>query len=432
MHILFLTHYFPPEVNAPATRTYEHCRRWVAAGHRLTVITCAPNCPSGVVYDGYRNTWRHEERIDGIKVLRVWTHLAANKGFLGRIFSFISYLVTATWCAMTVRGVDVVVATSPQFFCGWAGVLCRWMRRWPFVLEIRDIWPESIVAVGGMKRSLLIRLLEWLERQMYAAANHIVVVGEGYRQQLLQRNVPLEKMTVIYNGVDLSQFQFNEDHYRKPRKQDGKSKFICAYVGTVGMAHGLDVVLRAARILKDSRRDDVEFWIVGDGAERSRLQGEAVRRKLDNVIFTGLVQKHLIPKIISDADACLVHLIEKELFNFVMPSKIFESMALNVPIIIGVRGEAREIVLNARAGVAMPPGDEHALLDCLGQLAAGRNKYCFGRPYVARFFDRDRLAADMLKVLQDAAAGFRGLSVAPQSRMECEPERAGRLQKNAA
>src|SRR5581483_11512093 len=154
MHILFLTHYFPPEVNAPASRTFEHCSRWVRAGHDVTVITCAPNCPTGVVFPGYRNAWRCEERTAGMRVICVWTWLSANKGFAGRILNYISYLLTAVWCALWLRRVDVVVATSPQFFCGWAGVLGHWIRRWPFVLEIRDIWPESIVAVGAMRRSL--------------------------------------------------------------------------------------------------------------------------------------------------------------------------------------------------------------------------------------------------------------------------------------
>ena len=201
MHILLFSHYFPPEVNAPATRTFEHCRRWVAAGHQVTVVTCAPNCPNGIVFDGYRNSWRCEERVEGIRVIRVWTFLAANRGFLRRIANYLSYMVSATLYAVWLKNVDVVVATSPQFFCGWAGVLCRWVRRWPFVLEIRDIWPESIVTVGAMKRSRIIRLLEWLERRMYRAANHIVTVGSGYRRQLLDRGVPADKVSVIPNGV---------------------------------------------------------------------------------------------------------------------------------------------------------------------------------------------------------------------------------------
>jgi colanic acid biosynthesis glycosyl transferase WcaI len=244
MHILFLSHYFPPEVNAPATRTFEHARRWVERGHQVTVITCAPNCPTGVVFDGYRNSWRSEETVDGIRVIRVWSYLSANKGFLKRSLNFLSYMATAVWCALWLKHVDLVVATSPQFFCGWAGVWCHWLRGWPFVLEIRDLWPESIVTVGAMQRSRLMAVLEWLERRMYAAADHIVTVGNGYREQLLARNVPAEKISVIPNGVDVRRFQPRRPSAELRRRWNGNNKFVCGYIGTVGMAHGLEVVLR--------------------------------------------------------------------------------------------------------------------------------------------------------------------------------------------
>ena len=399
MHILFLSHYFPPEVNAPATRTYEHCRRWVAAGHRVTVITCAPNCPSGVVFDGYRNAWLRTETIDGIRVLRVWTYLSPNKGFLRRIANYLSYLISATLCAMTVRGVDVIVATSPQFFCGWAGVLCGWLRRRPFLLEVRDIWPESIVTVGAIKARPARRMLEWLERRMYAAARRIVTVGDGYRARLLDRGVPPDKIAVIPNGVDTTQFVPRPSLAALGTRAKGKGKFVCAYVGTVGMAHGLDVVLRAAQKLKNAGRSDVVFWIVGDGAERSRLQSEARLRRLDNVLFTGLVPKTRMPEMIAACDACLVHLRKAELFETVIPSKIFEIMAMSVPIIMGVRGQAREIVLAAGGGLAMTPEDEDSLIAGIDAIESNREAYCQGRRYVAEHFDRDVLARRMLDEL---------------------------------
>jgi len=203
MHILFLSHNFPPEVNALATRTYEHCRRWVASGHRVTVVTCAPNYPRGIVFEGYRNAWRSEEEMSGIRVVRVGTLVAPNEGFLRRTIYYVSYMLRAAFFGVTLRDVDVVVSSTPQFFGGWAGVLCRWMRRWPFVLEVRDIWPESILAVGAMKRTMVIRFLEWMEHRMYGAATHIVTVGEGYKRQLLERGVPESMITVVTNGVDL-------------------------------------------------------------------------------------------------------------------------------------------------------------------------------------------------------------------------------------
>jgi colanic acid biosynthesis glycosyl transferase WcaI len=399
MHVLFLSHYFPPEVNAPATRTYEHCRRWVAAGHRVTVITCAPNCPTGVVAAGYKNSWLSREWVDGIRVLRVWTWLSPNKGFLGRTINYLSYMLCATLCAMWVRNVDAIVATSPQFFCGWAGVLCRWILRRPLLLEIRDIWPESIVTVGAMKRSPVMRVLEVLERRMYLTAKQIVTVGDGYRDQLIRRGVSEEKITIVPNGVDVSQF-VPERPARQVRSQwRGDGRFVCAYIGTVGMAHGLEVIVRAARKLKQAGRDDIVFWIVGDGAERSRLENVCRAESLDQVVFTGLVPKSKIAEVIASCDACLVHLRKTELFETVIPSKIFEIMAMNVPIVMGVNGQAQRIVLSGRAGLAMTPEDEESLLAGIGAIGRDRASYSHGRDYVARHYDRNVLAQRLLDEL---------------------------------
>jgi glycosyltransferase involved in cell wall biosynthesis len=399
LHILFLSHYFPPEVNAPATRTYEHCRRWVAAGHRVTVITCAPNCPTGVVAAGYKNAWLSREWVDGIRVLRVWTWLSPNKGFLGRTINYLSYMVCATICALGVRKVDAIVATSPQFFCGWAGVLCRWFLRRPLLLEIRDIWPESIVTVGAMKRSPVMRLLEVLEQRMYASARQIVTVGDGYRDQLTDRGVSHEKIAVVPNGVDVSQFVPQRAVPQLRDQWRGNGRFVCAYIGTVGMAHGLDVIIRAARKLKEAGRDHVVFWIVGDGAERGRLERECRAEGLDQVVFTGLVPKSQIAEVIASCDACLVHLRKTELFETVIPSKIFEIMAMNVPIVMGVRGQAQRIVLAGQAGVAMTPEDEESLLAGIETIAGDRASFSRGRDYVARHFDRDVLARRLLDEL---------------------------------
>lgn len=405
MHIVFLTHYFPPEVNAPASRTFEHCRRWVEAGHQVTVVTCAPNCPTGIVFDGYRNAWRSEEIQAGIRVIRVWSYLSANKGFLGRILNFVSYMLTATWAALWLKKVDVLVATSPQFFCGWAGVLCHWLRGWPFVLEIRDIWPESIVAVGAMKKSMTIRVLEWLELRMYAAADFIVTVGNGYREQLLERKVPAEKIAVIPNGVELDKFRPRASDDELRAQWNGANKFVCAYIGTIGMAHGLEVVLKAAEQLQVAGRDDVQFWIVGDGAERSTLEARALGQKLTNITFTGMIAKNQVDAVLASCDACLVHLRGTELFGTVIPSKVFETMAMNVPIIMGVRGQAQDIVMAGGSGVAMTPDDPQSLIDGINTIAAKPERYRHGRGHVAQHFDRGVLAARMLMVLEAVAEG---------------------------
>lgn len=403
MHILFLSHYFPPEVNAPATRTYDHCKRWVAAGHEVTVVTCAPNCPKGVVFEGYKNSWRSHEEVDGIHVIRVWTYVAANRGFLRRVANYLSYMVSAVLCVLKIRSVDVVVATSPQFFCGWAGVLCRWLRRRPLVLEIRDIWPESILTVGAMRRSPTTWLLERFERYMYRAADCIVTVGDGYRRKLLERGVPAAKVFVVPNGVDCSQLPDTTDRSEIRRLWDSEDTFVCAYIGTIGMAHGLEVVLDAAERLKKAGRTDIVFWLVGDGACRQTLADGAQRRGLDNVRLTGMVPKEQVPDVIAACDACLVHLRGTELFGTVLPSKIFELMAHGVPIVMGVRGDACDIVVQAGAGVPMVPDDPESLIECIDRIAAEPDCDSTGRQYVVQYHNRDHLAANMLEVCQKAA-----------------------------
>lgn len=406
MKILFLCHYFPPEVNAPASRTYENAKRWVRAGHEVTVITCAPNAPRGELFPGYRNRLHSVERVDGIRVVRVWSFIAANKGTWRRVLNYLTYMASAFVAGLREKRPDVMIATSPQFFCGWAGVLLKWTRRWPFVLEIRDIWPESITTVGAMKKGLATRLLEKMELAMYRAADHIVAVGRGYRENLLGKGVPSNKVSVVYNGVDLETFK------PRPRDEAFLSRFglenrkVCGYIGTVGMAHGLEVMLRAAEQTRDL---PWAYLIVGDGARCDELRAEAEAKGLDNVVFTGRLAKADMPAAWASLDVCLIHLRKSPLFTTVIPSKMFEAMGMEVPILMGVEGESLGIVLEAQAGIAVEPDDPESLLEGCRRLfngdatAYGRA----GREFVTRRFNRDVLAHDYLDILNEQVEGKR-------------------------
>jgi glycosyltransferase involved in cell wall biosynthesis len=404
MHILFISHYFPPEGNAPASRAYEMCRRWVRAGHAVTVITGVPNVPSGVPYPGYRNRLSQRETINGIDVLRVWTYLAPNKGTVRRILNYVSFMISASAAALRGDRPDVLVATSPQFFCGWAGVIVSRLRRLPFVLEIRDIWPESIMSVGAMKKGLAIRFLEWLEWKMYGAARHIVTVGDGYKEQLIAKGVAADKITVITNGVDRDMFRPREPDEELKKELGLGSAFVCSYIGTIGMACGLDIVLRAARILKDRGRNDIRFLLVGDGAVRDDLEKRARAEELDNVVFTGLQPKHRIPALLSLTDASLIHLARRQLFESVFPSKLLESFAAAKPIILGVRGYAAHLLQEANAGICIEPEDERELVNAVERLTADRNLAArfglAGYGYIAEHFNLDELAAKYVTLLE--------------------------------
>ena len=416
MRILFFSHYFHPEGNAPATRVYELTRRWAKAGHDVTVITGVPNVPNGVAYEGYRNRLSQTEELDGVRVRRVWTWLAANRGTVRRTANFLSYMVSASLAGLGGKRPDVVIATSPQFFCGWAGLIVSRLRRLPFVLEIRDIWPASIQAVEAIGSGRVIRLLEAMERRMYAGARHVVTVGDGYRRELEQRGVPAERITVIPNGVDRAAFapRAPDPEWKKRLGVDGR--FVCAYVGTIGMACGLDVVIRAARRLRDSGRGDIAFLLVGDGAVRGDLERQARAEGLANVIFTGRMDKESIPAVLGSSDACLVHLKRAPLFETVLPSKIFEAAAMAKPVVLGVRGEAARLVREAGAGICIEPEDDAQLAAAVEQLAADpaqcRALGEAGLRTIVPRFDYENLAGEYLallgRVLAPASAGAGG------------------------
>ena len=407
MRILFFSHYFPPEGNAPALRTFDHCTRWAAAGHEVTVVTCAPNHPDGRLYPSYRNRLRQVEDVKGVRVVRVATFLAANKDKWRRIANYLSYLVTAVLAGLFERRPDVVIATSPQFFCGWAGVLVGRLRRRPFLLEVRDLWPESILAVRAMRFRVGLRPIEVLERWMYRAARHIVTVGDGYRERLIERGVDPSRISVIMNGVDSERF-FAQEPDRVLARQFGVSgRFVVTYCGTIGLAHGLEVVLRAGALLIEHGRRDVVFLLVGGGARLEALRGAAAREGLDNVIFAGHLDTGAIPGILSLTDACLVHLRASPTFTTVMPSKIFEAAAMARPVILGVRGFAREFVQEAGCGVCIEPENEHDLVDAILRLSADaalRDRLGRAGRSVADTYDRDRLAARYLAIIARVAA----------------------------
>ena len=404
MRILFLSHYFPPEGNAPASRVHQLCRRWVADGHQVTVLTCAPNHPTGKVYPGYRNRVRQHESIDGIEVIRVWTFLAANQGTLRRSLNYASFLFSAVVVGLFVRRPDVLVATSPQFFCGVAGMVLRWLRRVPFSLEIRDIWPESIATVGAVRTNSLIRPLEWLERAMYRSAHRIVTVGEGYKEQLIDRGVWPGKIDVVPNGVDVESLAPAEPAEVVRQRHGLDGQFVCAYVGTICMASGLDVVLDAAAMLKKRGRDDIAFLLVGDGAVREQLQSKAKSRGLANVVFTGQRGKQEVPSYLAAVDACLVHLKRKDLFRYVLPSKIFEAAGMRKPIILGVEGHAARLIEQARAGIVIEPEDATDLGESVMRLADDaalcKSFGDAGHDHVIRHFNRHHLAESYLNILQ--------------------------------
>lgn len=393
MRILFLSHYFPPEVNAPATRTFEHCRQWVRNGHDVTVVTCAPNHPRGVVYEGYRNRLFQREERDGVKVIRIWTYVTANEGFVKRTLNYVSYMVMVILLIPWLPKADVLLSTSPQFFNGLAGYFVSRLKHIPWVLEIRDLWPESILTVGAIKNKTIIRALEYLEMFAYRKADHIVPVTDAFKRYILKKGIDDSKITVIKNGVDLDFYQAGPADDSLAEELGVKGRFVASYVGTHGMAHHLETVLEAAKLVENP---DIVFLLVGDGARREKLAQLKEDMGLENVIMVRQLPKERMPGLWSITDASLVLLRKSDLFKTVIPSKIFESMAMQRPIILGVEGEVQTIIEQAESGICIEPENAGQLAEAVEQLYLDRS-YAVqlganGRRHVEDYFDRSVLA----------------------------------------
>lgn len=400
MKILFITDNFPPEVNAPATRTYEHCREWVKQGAEVTVITCAPNFPQGKLYEGYRNRLYQTEMVDGIKVIRVWSYIVSNAGFAKRILDYLSFAFMAFWAGL-FKQTDVIVATSPQFFTTFTGLALSVFKRRPWVFELRDLWPESIVSVGAMKRGLAIRVLEKIERFMYRQADLVVAVTPAFKSRLIEYGIPEEKVAVVTNGANLEHFFPRLPDKELLEKLDLKDTFVVGYIGTHGMAHGLDFVVETFAGLSE-QSPSIRLLCIGDGAQKQQVVEYARSRNCTNVIFLDPIAKEEVPRYLSIVSAVIVPLRKSDTFMTVIPSKIFEACAMQKPVLLGVDGQAREIIEHYRAGVFFEPENPESLTKALLSMVNDTELQMqskAGCDALAKHFDRVTLASDMLRSL---------------------------------
>lgn len=402
MRLLFLTDNFPPEVNAPATRTYEHCRAWVKQGVQVTVITCAPNFPQGKVFPGYRNKLWQQEEIDGITVIRVWSYIAPNAGFAKRIFDYVSYAIMALFASWFVK-TELIVATSPQFFTAVAGYLASVTKRKPWVMEVRDLWPESIRAVGAApgKEQWLDRL-ERLELFLYRKASRVVVVTHAFKENISRRGIDPAKIEVVTNGVLAENFPARPQDAELVERLGLRDKFVVGYLGTHGMAHNLDFILDCA----PAAAPHVHFLFIGGGARKQHLEARVQREGAANITMLPSVPKTEIARYISITDVALVPLRRSDTFKTVIPSKIFENAAMGKPILLGVQGESEAIIKKYGAGLCFVPEDEPDFLQQLNRLATDGELYEQCRSNcvaLARDYDRGKLAGDMLTVLKQVS-----------------------------
>jgi glycosyltransferase involved in cell wall biosynthesis len=407
MKILYVSQYFPPEMGAPAARAAELSRHWAAAGHEVTVLTGFPNHPTGVVPPEYRDKFRRlvvREEVDGVSVVRTWLFPFPNRRAHERMLNYSSFCVSAATTGLFLSRPDVVIASSPQLLVGLSGWwLARWKRA-PFVFEVRDLWPESLAAVGmGDSNSVLHRSLAKIAGFLYRRSDRVVVVTPAFEEYLVERwGVPREKISVIANGVETELFAPTPETGRR-RALGAEGKFVVSYIGTMGMAHGLETIIAAAAQLRDSN-PQIVFLMLGEGAEKKRMIALAREHSLHNMRFVDQQSRETIPSYICASDACLVLLKKTDLFKTVIPTKMLEFMSCGRPVILGVDGQARAILEEARGGLVIEPENPGALANAVCYLAANRESAREmgqnGREHILRKFSRRHTAEKYIRVLE--------------------------------
>lgn len=432
MKILYVSQYFPPEMGAPAARAVELAQHWARERHKVSILTGFPNHPTGVVPPEWRPRLRRltfHERVSsnapdscevggsaseaGFDVFRTWLWPLPNRKAHERMLNYGSFCVSAAIRGLTVPRPDVLIATSPQLLVALAGWWLAFTRQLPFIFEVRDLWPESLAAVGaGSQDSLLHRSLSKIAGFLYERADSIVVVTPAFREHLVERwRVPIEKIAVVENGVETDLFSPQPESANAALRREigADGKFLVCYVGTMGMAHGLETLLDAASELLGPR-PEVLFLLVGEGAEKARIQALAASRGLTNVHFLDQQPRERIPAFIAASDACLVLLRKSDVFKTVIPTKMLEFMSCARPVIVGVEGQARQLVEDARAGIVIEPQNAHSLAEAIVQLADagtlgsdfGRN----GRKYILENLSRGKTAQTYIEVLERLLKNF--------------------------
>jgi colanic acid biosynthesis glycosyl transferase WcaI len=415
MKILYISQYFPPEMGAPAARVSELARHWVRSGHQVTVLTGFPNHPTGVIPVEYRSKFQHLiscEHADGINVVRTWLLPFPNRKAHERILNYLSFCLSASLTGSFLSHPDVIIASTPQLFVGLSGWWLGRMRKAPFILEVRDLWPDSITASGmGREGSMPIRGLRAVAGFLYRSCQHIVVVTPAFREDLVSMwAMPSEKISIVENGVETDLFTPDGGGDAAKSALGLQGRFVVSYIGTLGLAHGLSTVLQGAAQLQ-ATLPEIVFLFVGEGADKERLVSLARDGGLSNVLFLPQQPRKKIPSIIRASDLCLVPLRKADVFKTVIPTKMLEFMACGRPVILGVDGQARKVLEEAQAGVFVEPENQAALTQEIKLLyqdrglrqTLGRN----GRNYIIEHLSREQTAKMYTNVLKKVAFNWK-------------------------
>lgn len=364
VRVLLLTQWFEPE---PAFKGLVFARELQRQGFEVEVLTGFPNYPGGRLYPGYRVRWLQREVLDGIPVTRVPLYPSHDQSAFRRVLNYASFAASVTlWGLVGLRRPDVIYAYHPPLTVGMAAALLRLLRGIPVVYDIQDLWPDTLRATGMIGNERVLRLVGAVCQWVYKRIDHITVLSPGFKRLLAERGVPKDKLTVVPNWAD--EKALAEPHGTLPGHFPGPDRFTVLFAGNMGRAQALGTVLGAAERLQQ-QGSRVTFVLLGAGLEVENLKTEAARRQLGNVIFFPAVPMAEVGLYLQAADALLVHLKHDPLFSITIPSKTQAYLAVGKPVLMGVEGDAADMVAQADAGVAFEPESPEALARAAEHLA---------------------------------------------------------------
>jgi len=398
--ILFISENFPPETNAAATRVFERGIYWKKWGYGIQFITSFPNRFKGKSHIGYSDQLYQYDDIEGLNVLRVKTYIPKKPGTFFRLFHQLSFMIASLVAGLLERKTNIIIATTPQFFCGISGLLLSKMKRIPFILEVADIWTDSIKGTITTS-SLLYVVLRWLETLVYKKSDAIIVLTYSFKEEIISRGIDNDKVVVIRNGVELSPYSNRRGEKDIKHEHSIKNnKKVIGYVGSLGAAQGLLNVVNTARIL-EKEHADVLFMFVGEGDEKEKIVRAA--QGLKNVIFVGSQPRDSIPAYLFSFDIGLAHLNDNLVFGKNIPSKIFDMMAAGLPVLlVSPKGEASQIVEQYGIGRWVPAGNPKLLANVILQMLKDEPSvmtYSKNSLTASREFKRDVQARKVLDVV---------------------------------
>jgi len=395
MHILLIHQAFAA-INEPGgTRHHELALHLAERGHRVTIVASPISYLTGKTSQGGTSDSGHAR----VTIIRPPVYAALHRSFFHRILNFLSFMLSSFWAGLRVKDVDLVWGTTPPLFQGLTAWALARLKRVPFLFEVRDLWPAFAVAVGVLENRFLIRSSEWLERSLYANSDLLVINSPGFRDHVEARGA--NPVHLVPNGADTNMFYPEKmgTAFRAAHQLEGK--FVALYAGAHGMSNDLGILLDAADLLRDT--PNLAFVLLGDGKEKANLQARASEMSLENVVFIPPVPKDEMSSAIAAADVCIAILKPIEMYKTVYPNKVFDYMAAGRPVVLAIDGVIREVVDAAQAGIAVPPGNPHALAETLQTFerdrqlgpTLGQN----GRAYVEQHFDRAGLADRLLEIM---------------------------------